>query len=398
MTLTHLALRNIAGNLFRSGAVLLCAVLVAGLGLSATLVVVGAQRSLRENLDKMGADLIVIPWGTMSEPTLSAHLMSMTTKRWMPRTYMNALYEVPGVAAVTPQLYLATLTDSPYCSLPSMFVVAYEPETDFVIRPWLAEPLDHGLRLGEAIAGSEVSDPSGGRTIQLFGYDLTLVRRLEPTGSDIDQAVFVTFQTAEDMADRVRGQPVPPIQIAPKTVSAAMVRVTMTSDAHRVSLNILESVSSVIPIESTGLFQTQRRQMIGLLRTVLGLLAGTWTLAVLVMGLVFSLAVNERRRQIAVMRALGARETVVLRTLLLESVILALAGGLCGTLLGVAGLVLFRPQIAGWAGLPIEIPSPPALAGLAAAGLLLTLGSVILAAWLPVRRISRQEPALAMRE
>ena len=42
----------------------------------------------------------------------------------------------------------------------------------------------------------------------------------------------------------------------------------------------------------------------------------------------FSLAVNERRRQIGVLRALGASQATVLKSLLAESTLLALAGGL----------------------------------------------------------------------
>lgn len=52
-------------------------------------------------------------------------------------------------------------------------------------------------------------------------------------------------------------------------------------------------------------------------------------------------SMNERRREIAVMRALGARRGVVTTIVLLEAVILALAGGLGGMVLGhvlVAGL------------------------------------------------------------
>ncbi|MGC9358556.1 MAG: hypothetical protein ACP5GX_11845, partial [Anaerolineae bacterium] len=135
MKLRRLVLRNILGNLFRSGAIFLCAALVAGLSLAATLVVRGAETGLRRNLSRMGADIIVIPWGTMSEDFDSAHLAGMMTERWMPRAYMERIAAVEGVEIVSPQLYLSTLTDSSFSSLDEMFLVAYDPVTDFVLEP-----------------------------------------------------------------------------------------------------------------------------------------------------------------------------------------------------------------------------------------------------------------------
>ncbi len=53
-----------------------------------------------------------------------------------------------------------------------------------------------------------------------------------------------------------------------------------------------------------------------------------------------ALAVQERRRQIGIMKAIGLRSSQVLRMLLLESGAVGLIGGLIGTGLGAAGIVL----------------------------------------------------------
>ena len=54
VTRIRLVWSNIRGSLFRSAAILVCAALVAGLSLAATLVVRGAQAGLRQNLSRMG--------------------------------------------------------------------------------------------------------------------------------------------------------------------------------------------------------------------------------------------------------------------------------------------------------------------------------------------------------
>ncbi len=398
MNLRRLVLRNILGSLYRSGAILVCAILVAGLSLSATLIVQGAQSGLRRNLSRMGADIIAIPWGTMSVDLDTAHLAGMMTNRWMPKAYMDRIMAVQGVEVVSPQLYLATMDDSPFSSLPELYLVAYDPVTDFVLKPWLEHDPIGTLRLGEAVGGSAVSDPDGDQKIQIYGYPIRLIRTLEETGTDADQSLFITFDTAQAIVDEVQRQPKPAFEMAPESISTAMVKVRLGSDPHEVAVRILEQVPSVLPIESTGFFQTQRAQIVGLLRTVLILAGLTWCLATLFMGLVFSLAANERSREIATLRALGATKPVILKTLLLEGITLAVTGGVTGISLAVLIARLFGEQIAEATGIQIALPGPLALAGWAAAGLVLAIASVTLAAWLPASRLSQQEPALAMRE
>ncbi len=398
MNLHRLVLRNILSSLYRSGAILVCAILVAGLGLSATLVVQGARLGLQRNLSRMGADIIAVPWGTMSVDLDTAHLAGMMTDRWMPKAYMDRIMAVQGVEAVSPQLYLTTMEDSPYSSLAELYLVAYDPVTDFVLEPWLEHDPIGTLRLGEAVGGSAVSDPDGDQKIEVYGYPIRLIRTLEETGTDVDQSLFFTFDTAQAIVDEVQRQPQPAFEMAPESISTAMVKVRLGSDPHEVAVRILEQVPSVLPIESTGFFQTQRAQIVGLLRTVLILAGLTWCLATLFMGLVFSLAANERSREIATLRALGATKPVILKTLLLEGVTLAATGGVAGIGLAVLIAGLFGEQIAQATGIQIMLPGPLALAGWAAAGLVLAIASVTLAAWLPASRLSQQEPALAMRE
>jgi len=234
--------------------------------------------------------------------------------------------------------------------------------------------------------------------IQIYGYPLRLIRTLEETGGDADQSLFVSFDTAQAIMEEVQRQPKPAFEIAPESISSAMVKVGMGDNAHEVAVRMLEQVPGVVPIESTGFFQAQRAQVVGLLRTVLALAALTWFLAILFMGMVFSLAANERRREIGMLRALGATNTVVLRSLLLEGVTLAVTGGAVGIALAILLAGIFGEQIAQATSIQISLPAPLVLAALAAAGLLLTVASVVLAAWLPASRLSKEEPALAMRE
>ena len=102
MRLSRLVWRNVAGNAFRSGAVLLCAALVAGLVLTATFVERGPEAGLRDNHERLGADMLVLPWGTMTDKIGGVRLMSAAIDRWMPRATLARLAATEGVAQVSP--------------------------------------------------------------------------------------------------------------------------------------------------------------------------------------------------------------------------------------------------------------------------------------------------------
>ena len=103
-------------------------------------------------------------------------------------------------------------------------------------------------------------------------------------------------------------------------------------------------------------------------------------------------AVHQRRREIGLRLAVGARRRDVVLQILLESFGVTAVGGLLGLLLGVA-------LCAGLAQLQVEdlIPLPVLRPGMVATavGVLLLVGS--LAGLPPARRATRVEPSIALR-
>jgi putative ABC transport system permease protein len=397
MSAFQLALKNISGNAFRNGVVSLCALLLAAFTLFTTLVMRGAETSLRLTIDRLGADIIVVPEGSEAKIE-SALLMGIPARFWMHEGNLNKLAAIDGVEVASPQLYLATLTGAECCSVSDMFMIAYDPGSDFTVQPWLKGELVNGLRLGEAVGGSYISATEGEQNIKLYGYLVTLKENLEPTGTGLDQTMFLTFDTAYDIASKSQTQAESVLVIPPNSISAALIKVKPGSDPHDVAIRIMQNVPNVTPIESSNLFQSYRKQMTGLLRSILVILSVTWGLSVVLIGLVFSMAANERRKELGVLRALGATRRFVFQSLLAEATILALFGGATG--LAVAGLAifLFRNLIMVSLDIPFLLPSPGSLLLQIAAGLLLALFSVNLAALFPAYKISRQDPAIAMRE
>ncbi len=397
MNFINLTLKNISGTAYRSWVIGLCAFILAAFTIGTTLVMRGAETSLRLALDRLGADIVVVPQGSETKAE-TALLMGKPASIWMPVSTLQKVAAVPGVVQTSPQLYLSTLTGASCCSVSDMFLIAYDPVTDFTIQPWLEQKIGSGLKLGEGVGGHFVFTPVGEQNIKLYGYFVTLVANIEETGTGLDQSMFLTFETAKDMARLSYTQAEKPLLIPEDSISAVMVKVAPGSDPKDVAIKIIQQVPGVTPIASSNLFQSYRRQMSGLLNILLLVLAFTWILATVLIGLVFTMAANERKRELGVLRALGATRTFVMKSLLAEAGALALGGSLAGIALAAFSIGLFRSLIINTLGVPFLFPSVAPLLGQISIGMAVALLCVLLAALIPAVRVSRQDPAVAMRE
>jgi putative ABC transport system permease protein len=138
--------------------------------------------------------------------------------------------------------------------------------------------------------------------------------------------------------------------------------------------------------------------MLGLLAGVMVVMSLAWILSAVIIALVFSMSANERQRQMAVLRALGATRWYVLRSLLAEGLLLAMAAAVVGSFTGTLGIYIYQTYFSGHIQLPFLFPSAGSLLALFGVGLVLSLITVILSIIFPAWRISQIEPALGMRE
>jgi putative ABC transport system permease protein len=397
MKMVALALKNIRGSGFRSIAIFLAVMGVAGFLLATTLIIAGAQYSLDSGLKRLGADILVVPEGAETKVE-TALLMGKPTQVWMPRDNVRKVANVPGVAAVSPQIFLASMFDSPCCSVSEMFIVVYDPATDFTLTPWLEKNLGRGLKKGEVIGGTYIFVPEGFELIELYGYEVDLLGVMEPTGTGIDQTLFMGLDTALEMSKSSRTTAMETLNVDASAVSTIMVKVAPGADTHRVAVQISKDTDGMVPIESPKLFGAFRKQMTGLLWGFFAITVIVWAVTMVLIGIVFSMAANERRREMAVLRAVGATRSFIFRSVLTEAILLALGGAFVGIAVAAGTLYAFKDFIAGSLKMPFLFPSIPSFIGLFSAGVALAIVTVTLSALLPALRLSRQELAVAMRE
>jgi putative ABC transport system permease protein len=397
MKLIRLAIQNIQGSGFRSFVIFLCVMSLSAFLFSTTLMINGAQNSLNVGISRLGADIIVVPSGAESKVE-SALLMGKPTNVWMPANTVEKVASTPGVERVTPHIYLQSLYGADCCAVSEMFMTVFDPSTDFVVEPWLKQKLGRDLQPGEVFGGTYIYVPPGQPAMRIYGSWFDLKGNLEPTGTGLDQTLFMTMDTAQLMAKESAALAVQQLEIPSNSISTVMVKVTPGVDAHRVALDIAKNVTGVVAIESPNLFGMYRQQMNGLLWGFFAILAVIWAVTIVLIGLVFSMAANERRREIAVLRALGATRFRAVNAILIEAALLAVGAGLVGTIFAALGTFLFKDMLVNSLKMPFLFPSMSSLGALGMVSVLLALITVTFAAFFPALRITGYEPAIAMRE
>lgn len=398
MRLWYLVVQSLSGRAYRSALVSGFILVLAAFLMSTTLLAKSIEHSLRVGTERLGADIVVVPAGKELEAQTALLLGKPLSGAWMPAENVNKVAGVEGVAKVSPQLYLETLTGAACCTAWEMFMIAYDPETDFTVFPWLKEKLDKPLGLWDVIGGDWVIVPEAYGEIRIYGTKVNLAGKLEPTGMGLDQTMFLTFDTAQALAKESVTQAAKPLEIPQGQISAVQVKVKPDYSIDEVARRIMAAVPGSYAFPSLELTRVIHRQTEGLFRMLFLGLSLIWMLAVVLSGLVFSLMVNERRREIGLLRAVGASHNFIFKLFFTESAVLGLGGGIVGVIFAVVFVYLFKVWLMLTAEVPLLIPPLASLLGFMVASFLIALVLALPALLYPALRASRLDPAMAMRE
>ncbi|HUQ69924.1 MAG TPA: FtsX-like permease family protein [Planctomycetaceae bacterium] len=398
------------------GVMLMVAVLVIYAVLDQTF----SQRSI-------GYDLIVGPRGSELQLVLSTVYHTNPPIENLPFRYYREIAADPRVEAAIP-VALGDVTEAgsfPIVGItPEYFLHDYSPRRKFLIRGnTLRKPFD--ALIGDRVAkvngwdvGTEFRMIHGGAdTGHVHDEKFTVVGVLAPTGTPNDKSVFVhldgfyqiqghdkPFDEAIKREREFFGEPT--LSKEELAAQVAKLQKKYSHEGHDHSghehfhdvSDLQKEVTSVLLICKNPIAANLLRSEINngfkamgvnpimpmrqLMQDVLG---GVKIMLLVLTGLIIAVSgigifvsiynsMAARKREIAIMRALGARRQTVFAIILAESVMLCLGGGLLGLLLG-HGLVFFAAPMVElksgiimnpWAFEPAELLLIPVLLGLGA--------------------------------
>jgi putative ABC transport system permease protein len=395
MNISYVALKNLKRKLTRTWLLLAIVAVVSCTLFSATLFLRSINNALMIGTYRLGADILVVP-ESAEQAARTALLSGQPTQFLMDRSVLDRVRAVEGVKHATPQLFIKP-TSFTCCYNVDVFLVAFDPETDFTVKPWLEKNLKKGLGLKEIITGRDIPVIVGD-SIPFFGTVFRVAGTMEATGMDFfDRAVFMSMDAAYQMAEDSKTKALQKIDIRREQISTVLVQVRDDFTPDRVAIRIEHDISGVKALVSDTVISTVRKQLAGLIKAILAISVILWLIVLLIMAFAFTMIVNERRREIGLLRAVGANRGHIASIILSEASILSAAGGAAGVLFGFGIIAVFKDLFLHHLKLPYLFPSAGDLVSLCIGAIVLSLATGLLSALLPVTAVLKREPYEAIR-
>ncbi len=396
--ITKFSLLNLTRRAGRTTSVLLFSVLFSAAVFGGTLLISCMQQGLQVLESRLGADIVVVPATAKTKFNVNSILLQGTPGYfYMGRNVLDDVAKIEGVESVTPQLFLASMTAD--CCSASLQIVGFEPGSDFVIQPWIRESFSGMLGDGDIVAGSNVRFTDT-RMLQFYGVNCHVAAQLAKTGSTLDNAIYANEATVKRLiaASQEKGMNQYNSFDPDKVISTVLVKVKEGYDIEKVAGEINLHVRKVKAVASKNLISEVSAGLTGM-ADMIGVCIGIiWVLCILIIIAVFTMLMNERKREFAVLRVLGTSRSMLSRMVMTEAVMLNLAGGVVGIVLAFLIVLLFNTAISNLLKVPFLMPSAAVLALLA----LLTLAAAVLAGGIisavSAKRISNMDTGLILRE
>ncbi|WOJ88164.1 ABC transporter permease [Methylocapsa polymorpha] len=418
--LLRLAAQNVGRRRLRTVFLGIAVMISVGVGFSGFVIGSALRDGVATTFSRMGADLVVVPYGTLVNIT-SILLTVQPTDQELDLSLGEKLRAIPGVGKVAAQRLVRAEAEGRALNL-----IAYDPATDFTVRPWLPESQRLAAADG-ALVGERVQIKPG-EVLNICGRAMVIAARLGKTGvGPFDESYFVSFYDLDGLiaARRrmslaagvaVSGAPAAPIDplaaaathrhvgaagasncladLAPDRVSAFLIQLSSGASPEQVKFAIGQ-IPGIKIVTGNAVF-TASRQSLGSLFWGVAIFAGLLLLALLfLVSLLFSAIVQERYREVGLLRAMGARPAQIFSIILIEAGLITGLGGLFGLGFGLSLTFAFARSLGFYfasIGVPFAWPPDWAmwLAALVSVAVAASIG--VVGAFIPAWRARRLEP------
>jgi len=394
-------LRSIAVNKLRSSLTMLGVII--GVAAVVTMVSIGqgARQSVETQVQSLGSNLLTVFPGSISQFGVRQGAGTRQTLVWEDGEAIAR--ELSSVEAVTAEFsrnaQVVRGAENVNTGVSGVTPAFQEVRNFFAEDGGFFTDADMASRARVAVLGRTVveelfgdRDASPiGAAIKINRVTFTVIGVMEEKGAtgfnDRDDVIFVPLTTAQRRLFGVDFVRAIYVKVrTPQEMTAAQDEVeTLLRTRHRVTAGEESDFTIRNQADIIATFE-------GVARTMTLLLGGIAAVSLLVGGIgimnIMLVSVTERTREIGIRKAVGATRRDILSQFLVESLVLSVAGGVIGLLLGMGGSRLIS-SLAGWA----TLISPGSL--LMAVGFAAAVG--IFFGIYPAQRAAGLDPIVALR-
>ena len=393
----ELSLKNLKRKPARTAALVILSAFLSFSIFGGSLVVISLKNGLESYEARLGADIIVVPNQARSHGTVDSILLQgIPGYFYMDESYMEKIAAREGVEAASPQFFLASASAG--CCSVAVQIIGFDPETDFSIQPWIHESYSGAVGDDDLIVGSAIEVPSNHKLV-FYSNSYNVVAQLDKTGTGLDTAVYANMNTIREMLDASTKQGFHYYDGDPKrAISSVMIKVADGYGIEDVTNDINVHVRRVEATQAKSMISGIASGLANVSRIVTVLVGAIWVLSLSILMVAFVMISNERTKEFAVLRVVGASETMLKRLLLMESVMISGVGALCGIAAATLVVFPFSGLIKQSLDLPYLLPNTGVIAALLTGSVLLSLLAGVLTSGVSVRRFTKSETGLILRE
>lgn len=395
--INKLPFKNLLAKPVRSISLVILAFVIALVTFGGAVTIRSLKNGLTSLEKRLGADVIVVPYETRTKESIDSILQNGNrTSFYMPKTVLNEIAQIEGIASISPQIFLTSISAG--CCSVKVQIIGFDPETDFTIQPWAHETYRGKLNDFEILVGSEISFPLD-RTLSFFNTKLKVAAKLKQTGSGFDNAVYCNISTLKALikeAAKIQNSPTGKIN-PDAVVSTVLIKAEDGTDAASIANEINLHTRKVRAVKAKSM-TSDIADSLSKISSIAGFLTGVvWILCVFIMMIVFSIVINERKKEFAVLRMTGVPQKKLLELVVTEGVCVNLTGGIAGALFVLLLSVLFKNSLRSLLSLPFLFPSALETVILFVFALALSVFSGIVSSIYMARKISRMDAGNVLR-
>ena len=398
MNIKKLSLRNLVKKPLRTTALLFIVAFLVFSMFGGAVVVTSLQNGMNSLEARLGADVIVVPNSAKSKTNLESILLQGTPGYfYMDKSYTDKIAEIDGVEKVSAQYFLAS-AKSGCCSM-AVQIIGFDPETDFTIKPWIQSKYNDELGLCDVVVGSDINSIVGGK-IKLYDTECNVVAKLENTGTALDTAIYTNADTVRTLITAAGKQGINVLSdnSPDSVISSVYVKVMDGYDPQAVTDDINLHVRKVQAVRTKNMLTGISDSHSAISGTVSVLIIVVWIMSIIIMLIAFSMLINERKKEFAVLRVIGTSRRMLAEIIISESAVIGILGGIIG--IAAASIVVFpfSSLIEENLGLPFLLPSAAQILVYIAAALSVALIAAPLSSAYSAFKLSRVDTGLILRE
>lgn len=392
----QIAFKNIQNKAARSTSLIILTAILTFILFLSSFLIFSLKNGMNSLSDRMGADLIVVPEGYDTKIE-GAILRGEPNTFFFDQEVAERIKGLKGVKMSTPQLFIASLSAS-CCSFPIQ-VIGIDEETDFLVKPWLETQAKLPLEDGKVLIGSNVVGDENG-DVKFFNQGFAVEGNLAKTGMGFDNSVFVSFKEARRLAKEYEKVLEIEDKYSDNMISCVMIKVEDGVDPVEVQNEIRREFlgEKVYPLLAQSILSEVSNSAKYMTKYVYVLIALVWILVFVVLALVYSMIIRERKRELATLRILGATKKHLRDIVLWEIITINLSGSLIGSVLGLAVSILFGRWFSQSFNMPFLSPSPAVFAIIFAS--VLAIGTLMgpISSLVSIKKMNEEELGLLLKQ